>query len=58
MRDRGLFEEDPLGFKAPLREDPLVIQDLLPEKNGSFVSLPLLTLDLVYPFVFFDLALV
>ena len=24
VRDRGLFGEDPLGFKAPLREDPLV----------------------------------
>ena len=33
-------------------------QDLLTEKNGSFVSLPLLTLDLLYLFVFFDLALV
>ena len=45
-------------------QDPLVgrsprgFQGLLTEKNGSYVSLPLLTLDLVYLFVFFDLALV
>ena len=49
-------EKIPQADSRPLsREDH---QDLRTEKNGSFVSLPLLTLDLVYLFVFGYLALV
>ena len=51
MRDRGLFGEDPLGFKTPLREDPSWIQDLLSEMSYRHLYLPLLDLDRVL-FVF------
>jgi len=53
---RTSSEKIPQADSRPLsREDH---QGLRKEKNGSFVSLPLLTLDLVYLFVFGDLALV
>ena len=49
-------EKIPQADSRPLsREDH---QDLLTEKNGSFVSLPLLIVDHVLLFVFGDLALV
>ena len=49
-------EKIPQADSRPLsREDH---QDLLTEKNGSFVSLPLLIVDLELLYVFGDLALV
>ena len=49
-------EKIPQADSRPLsREDH---QDLRTEKNGSFVSLPLLIVDHMYLFVFGDLALV
>ena len=52
MRDRGLFGEDPLGFKTPLREDPLV--DSRPPHGEEPVTLCIVLcwIWIVYLFVF------
>ena len=55
VRDRASSEKIHSDSRPPSGEDN---QDLLMEKNGYSCIFPLLTLDLVLPYAFGDLALV